>query len=102
LLNIFANLDYLVATKTHSVVYGLRKCIPTLAIAYEKKTDDFMKDFQQEDFSVQLSTFNSEHAFNVFSNLVEKDLDVKNTIQNKLAEIQARSFENIELLSRFL
>lgn len=102
LLNIFGNLNYLVATKTHSVVYGLRKCIPTLAIAYEKKTEDFMRDFKQEEFSVQLSDFDSEFAFSIFLNLVEKETEVQNTIQNKLSEIQARSFENIELISRFL
>ena len=102
LLDVFGNLNYLVATKTHSVVYGLRMGIPTLAIAYEKKTDDFMEDFNQKELSIPLSSFNPNYAFSKLSDLINREDEIKKEIKNKLTNVQAKSFENIKLLSKYL
>lgn len=101
LLSVFESLNFLVATKTHSVVYGLRKCIPTLAISYEKKTDDFMKYFNQEFFSVTLSDFNADLAYEKFEQMVEKEILIKKQICDCLKSVQTNALENIKLLEKY-
>lgn len=101
LLSVFESLDFLVATKTHSVVYGLRKCIPTLAIAYEKKTDDFMRDFNQEYFSIPLSEFDAEDAYVRFGEMVSREIEIKNMIKKNLVSVQQKALENINLLINY-
>jgi len=101
LLNVFESLDFLVATKTHSVVYGLRKCIPTFAIAYEKKTDDFMRCFNLGNFSLPLSDFNSKTAFEKFEKMVLSEIEIKKQIKESLFTVQADALENIKLLVKY-
>lgn len=101
LLSVFESLDFLIATKTHSVVYGLRKCIPTLAIAYEKKTDDFMRCFNQENLSITLSDFNAENAFERFENMVLRQVEIRKKVKESLISVQSKSLENINLLAKY-
>ncbi len=101
LLSVFESLNFLIATKTHSVVYGLLKCIPTLAIAYEKKTDDFMACFNQEDLSIPLSEFEVGDAFARFERMVKREVEIKNTIKENLVSVQSKALENINLLMKY-
>ena len=102
LLRFFGQMDFVVATKTHSVVYGLRQCIPTLAIAYDRKTEDFMHDFNQSDFSVNLSTFDPDDAFTRFGRLVENTQSIREELIDRLSEIQRQSLENINIIKNIL
>ena len=101
LLRVFESLNFLIATKTHSVVYGLRKCIPTLAIAYEKKTDDFMSYFEQENLSIPLSDFDPDIAVDKFQEMVLKEVEIEDTIRKNLISVQTQAMENIELLTKY-
>ncbi|MBP1644461.1 MAG: polysaccharide pyruvyl transferase [Bacteroidetes bacterium] len=97
-LNTFSKLNYLIATKTHSVVYGLRKSVPTLAIAYNEKTTYFMKDFNLSQYSIPLKDFNANDAFDIFKLLMNNTDNVKETIKMNLANIQKQALENIIIL----
>ena len=101
-LPFFAGLDFLVATKTHSVIYGLRYGIPTLAIAYQRKTDDFMREFNQETFSIPLASFDPDEAFSFFVRLVKQSAEIHRQLQDRLTAVQNKSLENILSIHRFL
>ena len=48
--NVIGKLDYFVGTRMHSNIFSTSMFIPTLAIAYEKKTDGIMKTVKQEKY----------------------------------------------------
>ena len=102
LLGLFASLNFLVATKTHSVVYGLRMGIPTLAIAYARKTSDFMLDFDQSSFNIPLERFDPNDALERFSRLVAQKDTAKVRLDESIKRIQAQAQENINAIAELL
>ncbi|MDY6839545.1 MAG: polysaccharide pyruvyl transferase family protein [Thermodesulfobacteriota bacterium] len=101
-LDIFGGLDFLCATKTHSVVYGLRKAVPTLAVAYDPKTLEFMKEFHVERYSIPLKDFDSEEAYKRFSELVMNKNRVKRELASALPRVQMEALANIHAINATL
>jgi colanic acid/amylovoran biosynthesis protein len=102
LIPVFAGLDFLCATKTHSVVLGLRKRIPTLAVAYDTKTSDFMAEFHQQEFCVSLENFDPDAAFERFERLVQAACSVRSVLHQKLAFVQEQARENFYAVKRLM
>lgn len=98
-LTTFSNLSFLIATKTHSVVYGLRCSIPTIAVAYDEKTYCFMKDFDLEEYSVSMKDYNARLVFETFQRIVSHERKIKLRISSNLHFIQEQAFRNIQILS---
>jgi len=97
-LDIFGSLDFLCATKTHSVVYGLKKAVPTLAIAYDFKTVEFMKEFGVERYSIPLQDFDSQEAYKRFSELLMNRKGVKAQLTAALPKVEKQALENIHAI----
>lgn len=96
------SIDYLYATKTHSVVFGLLMDIPTLAIAYQQKSIDFMNEFNLIRFSVKLKDKNLSECKIKFDDLVRNEMKIKNQIEKKLKFITKNAYINIKLINNEL
>lgn len=97
-LNILSKLDFLYATKTHSVIYGLLMKVPTIAIAYAEKTMDFMKDFGLEKYCVYLSGIDTNNCLSMFDDLVNNENEIKKKISDRFEIIKKEAFNNINVI----
>lgn len=69
---VISGVDIFVGTKTHSIVYGLKNGIPTIAIAYQEKSNQFMKAFGVLENSINLSDMDREGFMKIFESVLSK------------------------------
>ncbi len=70
--SVIANMDILVGTKTHSIVYGLKSYVPTISISYQQKSNEFMKMFNVLENAIDLKKLNKNDFMNIFKRIIEK------------------------------
>jgi colanic acid/amylovoran biosynthesis protein len=101
-MGIIGEVDMLIATKTHSVVFGLRMGVPTLAIAYQEKSREFMKEFDLEEFTIDLNTFDLSDFSLKVKKLWSTRHEVKEKIKENLPLVQLKASENDNILGALL
>lgn len=60
LVALLLDVDFLVATRLHSVILGLVACKPTVAISFDPKVDWVMEDLGLTEHLLQIRTFKAE------------------------------------------
>lgn len=99
---IIGSCDLFIGTKTHSIVYGLKSETPTLSIAYQQKTNEFMGMYGVPENSINLKDLNTEDFEKIFSRMMSNLKEVKDT-QHKFNNIIInKSLENRDLLIKLL
>lgn len=68
-LNAIAECRMFVGHKTHSVVFALTAGTPVLALAYHKKTEDFMSQFGLTEYCIPDSELNEGRVLKVFESI---------------------------------
>ncbi len=96
--SLIATTDIFIGTKTHSIVYGLKNSIPTLSIAYQEKSNQFMKSFDVLENSIDLEKFNVSDFMNIFNRLIDTPEKYADKQRNALSKIVAKANENNTLL----
>lgn len=67
---IYGNLDYLVGTRFHSVIFALTSYVPAIAIGYEYKTRGIMADLGLEEWVVDIQTAHPTQLMHLFDKLI--------------------------------
>ena len=83
-INAIAKCRIFVGHKTHSQIFSLVAATPLLAVAYHKKTEDFMAQFGLEKYCITDSQFSAEKIKNLFD-LLNKNLDQISEMQQTIA-----------------
>jgi colanic acid/amylovoran biosynthesis protein len=81
---IYQNLDYLVGTRFHSVIFSLTSYVPAIAIEYEHKTSGIMKDLELAEWVIKIEDANSELLLNKFNKLIENRKQYLSTLNANL------------------
>jgi len=68
--SIYSDLNYLVGTRFHSVIFALTAGVPSLAIEYEHKTSGIMKDLGLERWVLPMEDVTSDRLMALFELLV--------------------------------
>jgi colanic acid/amylovoran biosynthesis protein len=68
--SVFANLDYLVGTRFHSVIFALTAGVPAVAIEYEHKTSGVMRDLGLETWVLPIEDVTAGRLIELFDALV--------------------------------
>ena len=68
----YANMNYIVGTRFHSVIFSLTSYVPAVAIEYEHKTRGIMKDLDLTDWVIKLEDLTAERLIKKFDKLVLK------------------------------
>lgn len=100
--SIISQCNIFVGTKTHSIVYGLKYYVPTLAIAYQQKSTEFMRSFNVVENSIRLDELNVERFFSVFDRIfndVERYQQIQKEAHQKVIEDAGKN--NILLMKLF-
>jgi len=67
---IYKNLDYLIGTRFHSVIFALTSFVPSIAIGYEYKTRGIMMDLGLESWVVDINDVDIKKLTSLFDSLV--------------------------------
>jgi polysaccharide pyruvyl transferase WcaK-like protein len=83
-INAIAQCKVFVGHKTHSQIFSLVAATPLLAIAYHKKTEDFMAQFGLEEYCIVDTQLSADKMIKVF-NKINNNLDIISQKQEQTA-----------------
>ena len=92
---IISNCDIFIGTRMHSNIFATSVNIPTIAIAYEKKTNGIMKTLDLEKFVIDIDTLKSDNLIEKTEYLLNNKQDIQNKIQNKIKQIREEIIEKL-------
>jgi polysaccharide pyruvyl transferase WcaK-like protein len=64
-----AECDAFIGTRFHSVVFAVQACVPTIAISYDWKAMNFLREAGFGDYAVQVDELNIEKLLGAWNNL---------------------------------
>ena len=88
---LIGNLDFFVGTRMHSNIFATSMYIPTLAIAYEKKTNGIMETVGQEKYIEEIDSIDFESMKTKFNDLMKN----KEKIQKELKKARNKITNDI-------
>ncbi len=90
-INLISQCRMYVGHKTHSQIFSLAAGTPLLAIAYHKKTEDFMAQFGLEKYCIVDTELSSEKLIEIFSRINENLDDISEREQNKAFDMYEKA-----------
>ena len=86
--NVIGQLDFFVGTRMHSNIFATSMKIPTLAIAYEKKTNGIMKSVGLENYVEEINEITSESLTRKFENVVNNKQQISYQLRERILKIK--------------
>lgn len=86
--NVIGQLDFFVGTRMHSNIFATSMKIPTLAIAYEKKTNGIMKSVGLENYVEEIDEITSESLTRKFENVVNNKQQISYQLRERILKIK--------------
>lgn len=99
---LYSNLDILLGTRFHSVIFSLTSLVPVLAIEYEHKTSGIMHDLNLEDWVVKIEDVTPHTLTKQLQELVEAQNSYRQHLKRQLPVYLLRARQTIELLEKAL
>ena len=85
---IIGNLDYFIGTRMHSNIFATSMRIPTVAIAYEKKTNGIMKTVNLEEYIVEIDTITEEELITLVEKMINNKEKIIDNLNKRIDEIR--------------
>lgn len=96
---IYSNLDYLVGTRFHSVIFALSAGVPALAIEYEHKTSGIMKDLGLERWVLPIEAVTCDKLLSLFELLVRESESYIQELQEVIPDYVESAREGSSLIA---
>lgn len=101
--NLYSQIDYIIGTRFHSVIFSMVSLTPAIAISYSgHKTTGIMKDMGLEDYVIDIGELKSENILSKFYYLVDNKSDVKKKIKKYLDYCCAAKEEIVKNTTRVM
>ena len=100
--SIIRKLDLFIGTKTHSIVYGLKACVPTLAIAYQQKSNEFMEMFRVSENAINLKDLAGDRFMKIFNSMINNLDAIRLHEESALVSVREAACKNNVLLAKLL
>ncbi|WP_315113918.1 polysaccharide pyruvyl transferase family protein [Clostridium intestinale] len=85
---LYSNMDYVIGTRFHSVIFAMTSFVPSIAISYSgNKTIGIMNDIGLKDYTINILDINSKEIISKFDLLTKNEVDVKNKITKYMNRI---------------
>jgi len=94
--SLIANMDYFVGTRMHSNIFATSMCVPTTAIAYEKKTNGIMETVGLEDYIIEINDITSDDLFNKVEKMISNAKIIRKQLKNRIGEVRKDIFLKIK------
>jgi len=99
LKSLYSNVDYIVGTRFHSVIFSLSSIIPSLSIAYGgNKSRGIMRDLGLEEYVIDIDKVNYEYLVDKFNNVVTNRFKIKEELSYITANLEIERNKVIEQL----
>jgi colanic acid/amylovoran biosynthesis protein len=96
--SLFAELDYLVGTRFHSVIFALTAGVPALAIEYEHKTSGVMSELGLEEWVLGIEDVTADRLMTLFERLLCHRDDYVRTLHRVIPSYVHRAGETAGLI----
>lgn len=94
----YDELDYIIGTRFHSVIFSLTSYVPAIAIEYEHKTSGIMNDMKLGQWTLKIEDVKSATITALFDALVEGRDEYADHLKKVLPAYVERASEAIELV----
>lgn len=84
IVSIYSNMDFLVGTRFHSVIFSLINYVPCLAIEYEHKTSGILNDLGLKDWMIKIEDVTYESLTSKFDQLVKSRHEYLSKLKSRL------------------
>lgn len=98
--SLYENLDFLVGTRMHSVIFALTGYVPTIAIEYEHKTMGIMEELGLKKWVIPLSNVSSVNLINKFNQLIHEKKSYKAKLKKTLPKYIRTGHKKIRMASK--
>ncbi len=72
LVALLQDVDFLIASRLHSTIFGFLTRIPTIAVSFDPKVDQVMEDFDQGAYLLQIHSFTANEVFDTLERLARQ------------------------------
>lgn len=96
------NFDHFIGTRMHSNIFATSMGIPTVAIAYEKKTNGIMETVGLQDYIVEIDDITSDKLIDKVENSLKNDEKIREDLQIRIIKIRDEIFEKISTVMKEL
>lgn len=86
--SIIGQMDFFIGTRMHSNIFALSECVPTLAIAYEKKTNGIMATVGMDKYVLDIDEISESQITNKVNLLIDNSNNIKSILRKKNQELQ--------------
>ncbi|MCK4545957.1 MAG: polysaccharide pyruvyl transferase family protein [Candidatus Eisenbacteria sp.] len=94
--------DVLVGTRLHSLIFATRVAVPSIAVAYDPKVANFMKDIRQSDNCLAIETFDPAIATAAIRRILSSPAENRKAIEAARDRLLSEARETADLLLQCL
>ncbi|MDD6224243.1 MAG: polysaccharide pyruvyl transferase family protein [bacterium] len=94
--SLIGNMDYFIGTRMHSNIFATSMKIPTIAIAYEKKTNGIMETVGLSNFVVEIDDITAEKLQKKIDNCIENRKQIVQLLEKEIPLIRQKIQTKIE------
>lgn len=100
---IYGEMDFLVGTRFHSVIFAQEQAIPCIAIAYGgNKGTGIMSDIGLDEYVIPIEDVNSSNLIRLFDQLVANEVSIKERLHSLRTEMRVNRSELIHSIKEHL
>lgn len=89
------NFDFFIGTRMHSNIFATSMGIPTIAIAYEKKTNGIMHTVELDDYVLEMKSISCEQLCNLSKKQMDNKIEIEKHLRKKIEIIRMEILQKI-------
>ena len=93
---LISNFDYFIGTRMHSNIFAISMKIPTIAIAYEKKTNGIMHTANLDDYVIEIEEINKKILTEKTKMQISNDTEIRNELNFNVEKIRKEILEKMK------
>jgi colanic acid/amylovoran biosynthesis protein len=101
-MGIIQELDLFIGAKTHSIVFALAGCVPTICLAYHRKAMEFMEMFGVAKYAYDIATISSQNLISAVDDAWYSRAEIRKELELKMKDIKERALLNAELVKELI
>lgn len=94
--SLIANFDYFIGTRMHSNIFATSMKIPTIAIAYEKKTNGIMHTVNLDDYVIEMNEVTSDKLAALIEKQSANGIEIRAQLNEIIPEIRKNVLEQMK------
>lgn len=89
------NFDFFIGTRMHSNIFATSMGVPTIAIAYEKKTNGIMHTVELDDYVLEMNSITFEDLKTISEIQLKNETEIRNKLKNIIPKIREEIYIKI-------